>query len=121
MIIIGLFIITLIVLTSSVLLIKVDPLESVVEEVTGNNFSGVILIAEGEKVLNSGGYGFVSCDDSVPNTADTVFSIGSITKMFTAAAIGQLDNAGKLDIEATISDYFADVSPDKANIPSSSC
>jgi hypothetical protein len=41
--------------------------------------------------------------------------------MFTAVANGQLDNAGKLDIEATIRDYIADVYTDKANIPSSSC
>jgi CubicO group peptidase (beta-lactamase class C family) len=82
----------------------------------GDNFSGAILIADGQKIVNSTGYGFASCDNSVANQPDTVFAIGSITKMFTAAAVGQLDEAGKLDIEATISNYFADAPPDKANI-----
>ncbi len=98
------------------LFLRKDPLQSTLENLESNGYSGGILIADGENVLVSEGYGFASCDDSVPNTAETVFSIGSITKMFTAVAIGQLEQAGQLNIDDPINQYFDDVPSDKEDI-----
>ena len=46
----------------------------------------------------------------------TVFSIGSITKQFTAAAIMKLEAQGKLSVNDALSKYFPDAPGDKKNI-----
>ncbi len=61
-------------------------------------FSGVVLIAKGDKVLLRKGYGMANVDQSVPNTPETVFRIGSITKLFTAFSILQLEERGLLKV-----------------------
>src|SRR4029077_12786787 len=48
--------------------------------------------------------------------ADTVFSVGSITKQFTAAAILKLEMQGKLHVEDAIGKYLANVPDDKRAI-----
>lgn len=88
----------------------------VLQKLEDGGFSGVVLIAKGDTVLHEQGYGFASCDESVANAASTVHVIGSITKMFTAAAIGQLAAAEKLQLDGTLADYFDDVPEDKAAI-----
>src|SRR5262249_25703156 len=47
---------------------------------------------------------------------ETVFSIGSITKQFTAAAILQLEMQGKLNVQDSISKYLPNVPKDKEAI-----
>ena len=47
-------------------------------------------------------------EDAIPNTPQTVFPIGSITKQFTAAAIMQLQEEGLLDVRAPIAEYLPD-------------
>ncbi len=42
---------------------------------------------------------------------DTAFRIGSLTKMFTALALMQLAEAGKVDIDADIREYLPEFSP----------
>src|ERR1051326_6484026 len=50
-------------------------------------FNGNILIVENGKVLLSKGYGMANFELGVPNTPQTKFHLGSISKTFTAAAI----------------------------------
>jgi CubicO group peptidase (beta-lactamase class C family) len=59
-------------------------------------FSGAVLIAKDDKILLRKGYGMANFELNVPNTPDTVFRIGSITKMFTAFSILQLEERGLL-------------------------
>jgi len=47
-------------------------------------------------------------DGQLPASMDTHYEIGSITKQFTAAAILQLQDAGKLTIDAKVSSYLPD-------------
>lgn len=47
---------------------------------------------------------------------DTGFDIGSITKVFTSAAIFRLEQDGKLRLTDPLSKYFKDAPPDKASI-----
>jgi len=51
-------------------------------------------------------YGVSDLQRKVPTTLSTHYEIGSITKQFTAAAILQLQEAGKLDIDATLATYL---------------
>ena len=53
-------------------------------------------------------YGLSDRERKTPATASTPYEIGSITKQFTAAAILQLREAGKLDINATLAAYLPD-------------
>ena len=71
-------------------------------------FSGSVLVAKGENVLLSKGYGMADYEEEIPNTPDMVFPIGSITKQFTAAAIMQLQEEGLLDVTAPIGEYLPD-------------
>lgn len=68
-------------------------------------FSGSVLVARGDTVLLSKGYGMADYEFSVPNTPQTVFPIGSNTKQFTAAGIMKLQEQGKLNITDPVSWY----------------
>lgn len=90
--------------------------EESLQRLKERGFSGVVLIAKGDKILAQQAYGSASCDGQIPNRADTVLAIGSITKMFTAAAIAQLADAGRLKLDGTLGEYLDDVPEDKAKI-----
>lgn len=51
-------------------------------------------------------YGLADRERKTPATASTYYEIGSITKQFTVAAILQLQEAGKLDINARLATYL---------------
>ncbi|MDF2935672.1 MAG: hypothetical protein K0Q90_1045 [Paenibacillaceae bacterium] len=68
-------------------------------------FSGTVLVEQGGQILLHRGYGFASLEFGVRNTASTVYKIASITKPFTAAAVLQLHEQGKLDLDSSISAY----------------
>ena len=71
-------------------------------------FNGTALVAKGGKVIFAKGYGIADREKKIPNTVDTKFLIGSITKQFTATAIMQLVADKKLDIDNPISTYLTD-------------
>jgi D-alanyl-D-alanine carboxypeptidase len=62
-------------------------------------FMGSVLLAKDGKIVLEKGYGFANLEWDVPNTPDTKFRLGSITKQFTATAILQLIEADKLHLE----------------------
>ena len=81
-----------------------DPgaLASKVEEymdarVKRDHFSGSVLIARDGKVLFSRGYGMANLEHDVPNTPQTKFRLGSITKQFTAMADPDPPGAGQAE------------------------
>ncbi|MFN8185389.1 MAG: serine hydrolase domain-containing protein [Candidatus Nanopelagicales bacterium] len=64
-----------------------------------------LAIVDGQKVIAAKGYGLADRDAGTPVTADTLFHIGSISKTFTAAAVMQLVEQGKVDLDAPLSRY----------------
>lgn len=72
------------------------------------DFSGSVLIANGDQVRFEKAYGLASRRFNVPNKTTTRFDVGSITKDFTKVAIGQLAQAGKLKISDTIATHLPD-------------
>jgi hypothetical protein len=54
---------------------------------TNNHFNGTVLVAKGDQVLLSKGYGSANLEWNIPNTPSTKFRLGSVTKQFTAASI----------------------------------
>jgi CubicO group peptidase (beta-lactamase class C family) len=71
-----------------------------------DQFSGTILLAQNGRVLFQKAYGLADRERRKPNTVDTQFRFGSMGKMFTAVAIMQLVESGKIDLEAPIGRYL---------------
>jgi CubicO group peptidase (beta-lactamase class C family) len=70
-----------------------------------NLFSGTFLIAKGDDILMTFVGGEASKRFHVPNNIDTKFNLGSMNKMFTATAIMQLVERGRLSLDDPISKY----------------
>lgn len=79
-------------------------------------YSGVALVAKDDRLLLRKGYGWADRRGQIPNSPDTVFPIGSITKQFTAAAVLKLEAQGKLAVEDPLSKHLEDVPADKAGV-----
>lgn len=71
-------------------------------------FSGSVLVMKQNTVLLKKAYGLADREWNIPNTTDTKFRIGSITKQFTAACILQLAEQGKLSLDDKLSKYIPD-------------
>jgi D-alanyl-D-alanine carboxypeptidase len=62
------------------------------------------IVRDGRLVIDRG-YGVANVDTQMPVTASTHFEVGSITKQFTAAAILQLEERGKLRLSDPLGKY----------------
>ncbi|MGL5352743.1 MAG: serine hydrolase domain-containing protein [Clostridium sp.] len=71
-----------------------------------NKFSGSILALKGEETIINTGFGFADELNKINNNSDTMFLIGSISKMFTAVAIMKLYEEKKLDINDSAAKYL---------------
>jgi len=71
-------------------------------------FSGVVLVARGNRVVAARPYGMANYEFAVANTVDTRFRIASITKRFTNILLARLAEEGKLAASDTLAKYFPD-------------
>jgi len=69
-------------------------------------FSGVVLFAREGKPVFKKAYGMADRERNIPNQLNTKFCIGSMGKMFTAVAIAQLEEQGKLSYDDLIGKYL---------------
>ncbi len=63
-------------------------------------------IVEGGEVAWSRGFGFRNLEHGLPATPHTLYAIASVTKSFTAIAIMQLAERGKLAVDDTLESYI---------------
>jgi CubicO group peptidase (beta-lactamase class C family) len=82
---------------------KMDAVAKAYAEKKG--FMGSVLVAKSGTVLFEKSYGMADLEWDVPNTPDAKFRLGSITKQFTATAILQLQEKGKLSVDDPITKY----------------
>jgi CubicO group peptidase (beta-lactamase class C family) len=73
-----------------------------------DEFAGAVLVAKDGQVLLSHAYGLADREEGTPNTLQTRFRIGSMNKMFTAVAILQLVEAGKVELTAPLGKYLSE-------------
>ncbi len=78
------------------------------QEVAADRFSGAVLVAKNGKPIYSAAFGLADREKKIPNKLDTKFRIGSMNKMFTATAILQLAQAGKLQLTDPLGKYLTD-------------
>ncbi len=71
-------------------------------------FNGSVLVADQGQVVFKKGYGLANMEWNIPNTPDTKFRLGSVTKQFTATLIMQLVEQGKIELNAPITRYLPD-------------
>jgi CubicO group peptidase (beta-lactamase class C family) len=64
-----------------------------------------LVVVSGDKIVHLQGYGVSGPEGRLP-TGDTVFQIGSNSKSFTALAIMQLVEAGKLQLDVPVQRYL---------------
>lgn len=72
------------------------------------DFMGTILIAKSGRVLLSEGYGYANVASRIPNTPQTTFHLGSLTKQFTAAGVLLLSERGLLSLDDAVNQYIPD-------------
>ena len=70
-----------------------------------NGFTGSVLLARDGKPLVAKGYGFANVEWQIPNTPDTRFRIGSVTKQFTSMVVMMLREQGKVKLEDSVCVY----------------
>ena len=100
---------TLLLVCCAALACSAQDLASKVDEyLNGQKFSGSVLLAKGGRILVSKGLRMANYELDVPNRPDTKFRLGSITKQFTATAVLQLQEKGKLNVNDLVSKYVSD-------------
>ena len=74
-----------------------------------NRAAGIVAaVVKGNDTLLLKGYGKADVEWNLPMPADAMFEIGSITKQFTAVAILQLRDEGKLSLDDEITKWLPD-------------
>jgi CubicO group peptidase (beta-lactamase class C family) len=73
-----------------------------------DKFSGVILIAKNGKPVYQRASGLANRTWNIQNRLDTKFNVASIGKMFTAVAVAQLAEQGKLSFDDSLGKWLPD-------------
>jgi CubicO group peptidase (beta-lactamase class C family) len=81
-------------------------LDEIVQSYVPERFMGSVLVARGDELVLNKSYGSANLEWNVPNTPETKFRLGSITKQFTAAAILLLEEQGKLKTSDLVSAHL---------------
>ncbi len=68
-------------------------------------------LVDGDQVVWAEGFGFQDANQKIPATADTVYRVGSVSKLFTDIAVMQMVEEGQLDLDAPITNYLPDFKP----------
>lgn len=91
-------------------------LDDYFRKAAGLGFSGAVLVSKGGEVLLRKGYGWADVRRRIPIAPDTIFDIGSGVKAFTATAIMQLEEQGRLSTSDPMTKYIKGVPADKSGI-----
>lgn len=75
-------------------------------------FNGSVLVAKNGAVVFKKAYGLAQMEWEIPNTPDTRFRLGSITKQFTATLVLRQVERGRIRLDGTLSEYLPDYRKD---------
>jgi len=92
---------------------EAQPLTSSLDSLINNRLAAVapgcaVLVAKKGKIIYEKGFGKADLELNVPVTPDMVFRLGSITKQYTAIAILQLVEQGKISLQDSIQKFIKD-------------
>jgi CubicO group peptidase (beta-lactamase class C family)/D-alanyl-D-alanine dipeptidase len=91
----------------------IDRLRAAVQyEVEAKNLPAFsIALVDDQRLVWAEGFGFQDADKQLPATAETVYRVGSVSKLFTDIAIMQCVEQGELDLDADVATYLPDFQP----------
>jgi len=93
-----------------------DSLDARLRRLVPFGFSGGVLVVRDDRRLHAGGYGAADRATGRPITPSTVFSIGSLSKQFTAAVVLAMEEDGLLTVDDPIGRHLPDVPADKRGV-----
>jgi CubicO group peptidase (beta-lactamase class C family)/D-alanyl-D-alanine dipeptidase len=70
-----------------------------------------IALVDDQKIIWAQGFGYADPDKKTVATAETVYRIGSVSKLFTDIGVMQLVERGQLDLDAPLQKYLPDFHP----------
>ncbi len=70
-----------------------------------------VALVDGQHIVWAQGFGMADSAAGVPATAETVYRVGSVSKLFTDIGIMQLVEKGKLDLDAPVERYVPEFHP----------
>lgn len=80
-------------------------------EMNANTIEGMsIALVDDQRIVWAAGFGHADKERQRPATAETIYRVGSISKLFTATAAMQLAEQKKLDLDRPLQDYLPDFS-----------
>ena len=84
----------------------------ITHELADKNIPGLsIALVDDQEVVWARGFGLARPADSTPATAATIYRVGSVTKLFTALAVMQEVEQGRLDLDGPVSRYLPTFAP----------
>jgi CubicO group peptidase (beta-lactamase class C family) len=70
---------------------------------------GSVLVAKADKIMYQKAFGLADLEHNTPNTTETIFEAGSVSKQFTAASILLLSTEGKLSAQDDVRKYIPEL------------
>jgi CubicO group peptidase (beta-lactamase class C family) len=82
--------------------------ELIVDLVSADQFAGTVLVSHGNEILLRQGFGLADREWTIAHQPQSKFRLGSLAKQFTAAAILQLMEQGRLALDDGIATHYPD-------------
>ncbi len=70
-----------------------------------------IALVDDQETVWAKGFGWEDADKKIPATAETVYRVGSVSKLFTDIGIMQLVERGEIDLDTLVTNYLPDFKP----------
>ncbi|MGH9159136.1 MAG: serine hydrolase [Vicinamibacteraceae bacterium] len=70
-----------------------------------------IALVDDQEIVWAKGFGYSDPDSKTPATEDTVYRVGSVSKLFTDIAVMQLVERGQVDLDEPVTTYLSDFAP----------
>ncbi len=84
----------------------------IAREVKDKDLPGfAVALIDGQQIVWQKGFGYSDPGAKKPVTPETVFRVGSVSKLFTDIAVMQLVEQGKLDLDAPVANYIPEFKP----------
>jgi CubicO group peptidase (beta-lactamase class C family) len=87
-----------------------DRLDKLFLEVTGDpgyHFNGVVLVADGDKIIYQNAIGYADLGNHQNNSLQTRYQLASLSKVFTAIAVMQLAEKGSIQLDDPLKKYLS--------------
>ena len=91
--------------------VKEQIIQVIEEEMKNSNIVGLsIALVDDQQIVWTEGFGYQDKERKTPATAQTIYQIGSLSKLFTSLAAMQMAEQGELDIDRPLQQYLPEFS-----------